>query len=620
MDLRELNRVGGLSNGTVPLVQWLENAIALSAARSESSVFARALDEVRETVLASSVDPRAGMAEVPRPRTEPSPAPRGAFSDVAFFTPGLELPARADEVGMPASGGNSRLLLGLRRAPAENARTQIHLDPVEFDLDIDGPRGLDPVARSRGAARADEARRGRMESTMRGGEIASDRFGDPRPPIRPKVFREARSGLLRLLKPEIAVRFESGVDRRHIDAMLRSLGLNVIRENPFVDNHFIAASDEVGDPAVAFDIVAHLAARAEVVFATPNFISQYRRSAPSISPQQWHLRNDATEQGQKRREDVRAEPAWGAALGAATTVALLDDGVDIEHPSLADRIWRDPNDPFRRGRDFFVDSIDPEHFDPRPKTWNHPFDARDGNDIHGTSCAGVIAANGKHGVAGVAPECTLLPLKIFHASKWAGDGRVGEAIEYAALRAGADILSCSWDCGSNPDVEDAIRTALARGRGGKGCVVVCSAGNDYAAPVTFPANVDGVIAVGASTDKGEIASYSNQGPEIAVVAPSSGGVLRVFTTDVSQPGRGYNGTGITTDRFGGTSAATAMVAGAASLLLAVRPDLRARDVRDILMETAEKLGSLPYMHGRNDAFGAGRIDLERALARARVFV
>src|SRR5690606_15909382 len=111
--------------------------------------------------------------------------------------------------------------------------------------------------------------------------------------------------------------------------------------------------------------------------------------------------------------------------------------------------------------------------------------------------------------------------------------------------------------------------AVTIGRKGRGAIVVCAAGNDGRARVEFPAADPNAIGVGASTDADDLASYSNRGREVHVVAPSSGGRRGVWSTDVSTPGRGFNagqgGTGdaagLFTNNFGGTSSATPLVAG-----------------------------------------------------------
>src|SRR6476661_290074 len=210
-----------------------------------------------------------------------------------------------------------------------------------------------------------------------------------------------------------------------------------------------------------------------------------------------------------------------------------------------------------------------------------------GNDIHGTCCAGLVAARGVNGGSvGVAPGCRILPVKIFHADDLASDERVANAIRYAAMN--ADILSCSWTGGTSQDVRLALEDA-GQGRGGRGSAVFCAAGNGFGDPVGFPARDPKAIAVGASTDRGVRAEYSNVGPELSVVSPSSGGVRAIFTTDVSTSTRGFNlGSaeaggvdGLHTNSFGGTSAATPLTAGVAALVLSVNPDLSREELKGL---------------------------------------
>lgn len=364
-----------------------------------------------------------------------------------------------------------------------------------------------------------------------------------------------------------------------------------------------------------------------MVFASPNFVSEYRRTAlAKIHPEQWHLWNRGRVAGQAKGEDANIREAWKTSTGNAhVIVAVLDDGVDVDHPNLKARIVKDPDpkDPKdKHGRDFFVPSSSPEHYDPRPKVFKYPFDQMAGNDIHGTPCAGVAAAAGsRDNVRGAAPGCRLLPVKIFHADYIASDARVADAMRYAGRI--ADILSCSWGGPWSPDVELAVED-IASGRGKKGVAVFCATGNGSANQVDFPAALDGTIAVGASTDQGARAWYSNQGPEISVVAPSNGGVRGIYITDVSYPNRGFNvgdksaggKDGLHTNDFGGTSSATPLAVGVGALVVSVNPTLTREELRGVLERTAEKIGSGYDASGHSPEFGYGRVNAGAAVEEA----
>jgi subtilisin family serine protease len=431
----------------------------------------------------------------------------------------------------------------------------------------------------------------------------------------PTVFQEIGSGLLRVVYPELVVRFQPRVPGKRRRDLLRRRGLEVRRTNAFIPDQVVVHQPgrrSVGEELV--EISNELIHLEEVAMATPNFISQYRRQAPpSVLPQEWHLR------------DLDIGAAWKITTGRPeVVVAVLDDGVDVDHPNLKASLWENP-DPSARdqiGRDFFLPDSDPDHFNPRPKRFRFPFDQVDGNDIHGTCCAGLIAARGLNGGSvGVAPGCKVLPVKIFHADHLVPDEQVADAIRYAAKH--ADILSCSWTCGVSEDVRWALEDA-GQGRGGRGSAVFCAAGNDSGGPVRFPARDPNAIAVGASTDQARRAGYSNAGPELSLVAPSDGGVHGIFTTDVSFPGCGFNlGTvekggadGLHTNSFGGTSAATPLAAGIGALVLSVCPSLSREELKSLLEATADKIGGPFDTKGHSNELGFGRLDAGKAVSAA----
>jgi uncharacterized repeat protein (TIGR02543 family) len=188
---------------------------------------------------------------------------------------------------------------------------------------------------------------------------------------------------------------------------------------------------------------------------------------------------------------------------------------------------------------------------------------------------------------------------------------------------------------NGPDIltKKALEDAATLGRGGKGLVTVFAAGNgkqrDDDSNFDGYANSRFVLAVAACTNQGEQSYYSEPGANILVCAPSNGGTLGIFTTDVVGDG-GYNpGAGEPADpnytnSFGGTSSASPLTAGGVALLLSANPNLGWRDVHEILASTAQQIqpGDSDWVNNGagfkfNHKFGGGMIDLTAALARAQ---
>lgn len=321
--------------------------------------------------------------------------------------------------------------------------------------------------------------------------------------------------------------------------------------------------------------------------------------------------------------DIRMADAWDITQGNNNIlIAVLDQGVTPNHPDL-------PNArQVRLNGSNFADENNPN--DPTPN----------GNDNHGNSCAGLIAAtmNNNEGIAGIAPNCRIMPVRIpFGANV---HDICADAIDFAVDN-GANILSNSWGYSSSnpnlfPVIVDAITDAIANGR-----VVVFSAGNtaDHnnknAGYVGFPASssVNGLIVVGACDRNGSQANYSPTSNIIDVVAPShraypsqiTGETFEVWTIDI--PGNtGYNPCNANCDapqtqgeqlpdagnnflsytgRFGGTSAACPQIAGIAALLLSENPCLTPLEVESIIQQSAQEIGGYTYTNGRCNEVGFG---------------
>ncbi|MFF4767842.1 MULTISPECIES: type VII secretion-associated serine protease mycosin [unclassified Streptomyces] len=300
-------------------------------------------------------------------------------------------------------------------------------------------------------------------------------------------------------------------------------------------------------------------------------------AADGIRAQQWGL------------GAVRAESAWTTTKGRGATVAVLDTGVDADHPDLAGNVLP--------GKDLvgFGAHAGQEH-------WAE----------HGSAMAGIIAAHGHgpgaaDGVMGIAPEAKILPVRVIlededpqrpRAGRTRGEA-LAEGIRWAADH-GADVINLSLGDDSTearpqPAQDAAVRYAL-----GKDVVVVASAGNDgeKGDHVSYPAAYPGVIAVTAVDRYGEHARFSTRRWYATVAAP--GDDIVTLNPDL----RYYEGWG--------TSAAAAFVSGTAALLRAAHPDLAPDRVRALLEQTASARPS----GGHDDARGFGTVDARAALAAA----
>ena len=438
------------------------------------------------------------------------------------------------------------------------------------------------------------------------------------------VFVERESQLKLVATEQILVRFKPTSSAAMQRKLLDGLGLMLVGKSEFDATRHIVAPSSVKRASRTLDLANQLAeAHDTVAYAAPNFLAEIRKGTVNdpLFGAQWHLDNTG-QSGGKATADVRAVAAWQRAGGGdpAIVIAIIDDGIDLDHPDLKANIWKNPKPGARdkHGRDF-VDDSDP--FNPRPKVFTPPFNDTDTNDIHGTPCAGVAAAvgNNREGVTGIAWGCRLMAVKILAGPTLAPNDRIADAIRYASLH--ADVLSCSWGTARHPDIEAALSYAVTNGRGGRGAVVCAATGNESATRIGFPSSHESVIAVGASNDRDVRSDYSNFGDGITVVAPSNDGRRTtggITTTDVSLSGKGYS-SGAYCDDFGGTSSATPLAAGVAALVLSADKRLRWDQVRDVLTSTADKIDQAKggYSKGYSLKYGFGRVNADAAVARAQ---
>jgi subtilisin family serine protease len=275
---------------------------------------------------------------------------------------------------------------------------------------------------------------------------------------------------------------------------------------------------------------------------------------------------------------VGAEQAWAKEVGTRTivTVAVLDTGVDLRHPDLAGRIVA--------GRDLANNDDDPMD-----------------DHSHGTHVAGIIAAqtNNKVGVAGMSWGARILPLKVLAEDGKGSDCDVAYGMVLGA-DAGAKVLNMSLgsegaSCGLlTQEAVDYARDA--------GSLPVVSSGNgaEEGNRSASPANCDGVIGVGATDPNDKIAKFSTHHPYVDVSAPGVGVLSTYF-----DPKTGRH----TYASQSGTSMAAPFVSGLAALLMSKNPAWTIDQVEQRIVATADDRGK----KGKDDYFGAGRINAARAL-------
>lgn len=272
---------------------------------------------------------------------------------------------------------------------------------------------------------------------------------------------------------------------------------------------------------------------------------------------------------------IGAPQAWDITTGtSAITVAIIDTGVDLDHPEFSGRIVQ--------GWDFVNN-------DPYP----------DDDHWHGTHVAGIAGAQGNNnqGIAGVAWNVKIMPLKVLDSQGHGYDYSVASAIVHAAYN-GAKILNMSLGGEYSSQVlAEAVDYAYR-----KGCILVAAAGNGGVNKVLYPAAYTQVIAVSAVNYYSYVTSYSNRGPEIEVAAPGGDKDGYVLST---VPDKNY-GYGI------GTSMAAPHVAGLAALIWSVNPSLTAAQVRYCITSTAVDLGP----PGHDPDYGYGVIDVKEAVKEA----
>lgn len=352
----------------------------------------------------------------------------------------------------------------------------------------------------------------------------------------------------------VLVKFRKEVVSDHARQVIAALGAREDRKIAGSGVHILELPLDVNEKAYANAFQG----RPEVEFAELDRIvapADIIPNDPWYRDAQWHLRK------------ISAPTAWSSSTGnPGITVAILDTGVNSAHPDLAGNMV---------------------------SGWNVYDNDANSNDVtgHGTLVAGTAAAlsNNGVGIASVAWDCRIMPVRITDPNGFATYSTMAAGLTWAADH-GARVANLSFTGVDGPTV-----TAAADYFQQKGGVVVGAAGNDASFRTT--SDNPSIINVSGTDNKDNLYSWSTRGNNIDVAAPGS-----VYTTDRSG---GYAGAA-------GTSFAAPIVVGVAALVLSVNPSLTPAQVRDIVKQSADDLGT----KGWDPSYGSGRVNASRAVQMA----
>ena len=381
---------------------------------------------------------------------------------------------------------------------------------------------------------------------------------------------------------EVLVKFKPSLSENEVMSLIETYQSLKIKKIPKLNVYQIQIPEHysVEEMVNAFD------RNPDVEYAEPNFIAHITATPnDTLFQEQYALHNTGQSIGAPGspsgtdRADIKAPEGWEETKGTnSTLIAILDTGIDLLHPDLQSKV-------LSGGRDFA----------------NDDFDASD-DHWHGTHVAGIAAAetNNTEGIAGVAWNCKLLPVKVLDEN---GDGYyswIADGIRWAADE-GADVINMSFGGPSEAGIlAEALNYAKAAG-----VVLVASAGNEEDS-VFYPAAYDEYcIAVAATDYNDERPWWSNPGPEVDVAAP---GVRIISCSPTWYWGQGSFPYGYAE----GTSQAAPHVAGLAALIKDLKPWLRVDEIMDIIRYTADDVNS-GTSPGFDEFIGYGRINMDRAL-------
>jgi subtilisin family serine protease len=416
----------------------------------------------------------------------------------------------------------------------------------------------------------------------------------------------ASGGRLYRIDPEVvSIKFRPDIQSYHKDQFFSRQQYQKVRENLL---GIIDLQVPAGKTAIEF--VKELRTTGLFEFAEVNTFGKWLKTPNDPLFNNLYGLHNLGQTGGTVDADIDAPDAWDQTTGdPGVVVAVADSGTDIDHNDLGCNIWVNPGEDidgdgvvWDLGDINFVDDDGNGRVDDLVG-WNFPDNNNNprGTFFHGTHVAGIVGACGNNGqgVIGVAggwgaasPGSKMMPLNV------GDDFPVGSVLDDAILYAannGARVITLSLEVGPSTAINQSLVFAYNAG------VFINNASGNSNSSVGYPANRPEVMAVGATDDDDNRASFSNHGPELEVVAPG----VSIWSTQI----------GNTYGSSSGTSFASPHVAGLAALLFSENPTATNQDVRDCILQTAEDQVGNPAedIPGRDNFYGFGRINAPAAL-------
>lgn len=428
---------------------------------------------------------------------------------------------------------------------------------------------------------------------------------------------------------ELLVKFKSGISASSFPRTHQALSARTIKKYSVVSN---LEHVKLPQGVSIRDAITQYMSDPNVEYAEPNYV-RCAKLTPNdpffVNHQQWALNNNGQYAGGYLGADIKAPLAWDISTAGVTPqypviVAVIDTGVDFDHPDLSGNMWINIHENCSNNSD-----NDGNGFVSDCRGWNFVDDNNDPSDDigHGTHVAGIIGAatNNGVGMAGVMWRTRIMPLKIFSAERQEAGGCAGGfvsdellAIQYARDNY-AKVINASFGqftfCNAEKDaIEDAndILFVAAAGNGVIETLDAVGINNDVNPLYPASYNLPNIISVAATDQNDRLASFSSFGPNsVHVAAP---GVYILSTVPFS--GLATTFSSLCTGSFfagydfcSGTSMAAPHVSGLAGLLSGTYPFLTVSQVRGTIMKYVDVL---PPLSGFIQT--GGRINAYRALA------